>query len=128
MHWSLRVPRTIPTYTPAAVLNPRMRLTWAHGTGQARERRQLRHQEPEPRLQGLFPGVCGGRQAQHGRHALQPGARPALRDRTIFMPDQAPMMHWVQGKRLYILTKRLSLVAGGWRGVLLRGDRDVGLP
>jgi hypothetical protein len=41
-------------------------LPLAHG-------RQLRHQEPHSRLQGVSPGLCGGRQPVNGRHAFQPG-------------------------------------------------------
>lgn len=45
---------------------------------QARERRQLRHQEPVAGLPGVLSGVCGGRQSEHGRHALLTGRRRGL--------------------------------------------------
>ncbi len=38
-----------------------------------RERRELRHQEPVQGLQGVLPGLRGGRQPEHGRHALLAG-------------------------------------------------------
>ncbi|CAA9387660.1 MAG: Formamidase, partial [uncultured Phycisphaerae bacterium] len=41
----------------------------------ARARRQLRHQEPHPRLQGVLPRVRQGRRALDGRHPLLPRRR-----------------------------------------------------
>ena len=41
----------------------------------ARAWRQLRHQGPVARLEGLLPGLCARRRALDGRSAFQPGRR-----------------------------------------------------